>query len=45
MAAAGVVGDPVCSLSAFGPPDPALIPRGLPSVGIGRADDYWCLIW
>ncbi|MEV7394178.1 hypothetical protein [Streptomyces sp. NPDC091215] len=45
MAAAGVVGDSACSLSAFGQPDPALIPRGLTSVGTGRAGNYWCLIW
>ncbi|MGW4569407.1 hypothetical protein ACWEN3_46235 [Streptomyces sp. NPDC004561] len=45
MAAARTVGDPVCSLSAVDRPDPALLPQGLTSVGIGQAGAYWCLIW
>ncbi|MGW1501985.1 hypothetical protein ACWCQW_26035 [Streptomyces mirabilis] len=45
MAAAGVVGDPACSLAAVGKPDPALLPMGLTSVGTGQAGKYWCLIW
>ncbi|MFF7887536.1 hypothetical protein ACFZDJ_49875 [Streptomyces sp. NPDC007896] len=45
MAAAGVVGDPACSLAAVGNPDPALLPKGLTSVGTGQAGNYWCLIW
>ncbi|WP_437074324.1 hypothetical protein [Streptomyces sp. enrichment culture] len=44
MAAAGAVGDPECSMSAVGRPDPALVPQGI-RIGIGSHGDYWCLIW
>ncbi|MEU9343985.1 hypothetical protein AB0D74_22530 [Streptomyces sp. NPDC048278] len=44
MAAAQVVGDPVCSLSAVGQPNPNLVPR-VGRIGIGHYGDYWCLIW
>ncbi|WP_225611982.1 hypothetical protein, partial [Streptomyces sp. H28] len=43
MAAAGVVGDPVCTMASAGRPDPALVPQG-GSIGIGSHDGYWCLI-
>ncbi|WP_432058851.1 hypothetical protein [Streptomyces sp. bgisy022] len=43
MAAAGVVGDPVCSVASVGPPDPALVPQG-GRIGIGSHGGYWCLI-
>ncbi|GAA2459843.1 hypothetical protein GCM10010421_61510 [Streptomyces glaucus] len=45
MAAAGAVGDPACSLSAVGRPDPALLPGGLARVGVGQAGAYWCLVF
>ncbi|MFD9001474.1 hypothetical protein ACFV0T_10975 [Streptomyces sp. NPDC059582] len=44
MAAAGVVGDPVCSMAAVRQPDPSLVPQG-GQIGIGHYGDYWCLIW
>ncbi|MFQ3561264.1 hypothetical protein QZN11_31365 [Streptomyces gramineus] len=44
MAAANKVGDPVCSLSAVGQPNPGLVPQGL-HIAIGHYGDYWCLIW
>ncbi|WP_159401446.1 hypothetical protein [Streptomyces maremycinicus] len=44
MAAAGTVGDPACTLSAHGNPDPALIPH-TGRIGIGTYGTYWCLIW
>ncbi|MER7716318.1 hypothetical protein ABTX99_05090 [Streptomyces flaveolus] len=43
MAAAGVVGDPACSLAAVGRPDPALLPR-TGRIGIGQSGGYTCLI-
>ncbi|MGW6296519.1 hypothetical protein [Streptomyces sp. NPDC055058] len=43
MAAAGVVGDPVCTMASAGRPDPALVPQG-GRIGIGSHDGYWCLI-
>jgi hypothetical protein len=45
MAAANAVGDPVCSLSAVGQPDPAQIPADVKSVGVGESGNYWCLIF
>jgi hypothetical protein len=44
MSATGIVGDPACSLSASGTPDPSLVPPGVP-IGIGQAGGYTCLIW
>ncbi|MPY30265.1 hypothetical protein FNH09_02790 [Streptomyces adustus] len=44
MAAAGAVGDPVCSLAAVGRPNPWLVPHG-GRIGIGHYGVYWCLIW
>ncbi|MFF5187413.1 hypothetical protein ACFY30_27215 [Streptomyces sp. NPDC000345] len=44
MAASGTVGDPACSLSATGDPDPGLVPR-VSRIGVGTYDGYWCLIW
>ncbi|MFD9435658.1 hypothetical protein [Streptomyces sp. NPDC060002] len=44
MAASGTVGDPACSLSALGDPDPELVPQ-VGRVGIGTSQHYWCLIW
>lgn len=44
MQAAGVVGDPACSLAAVGQPDPNLVPTGI-RIGIGVAGPYTCLIW
>lgn len=44
MAAAGVVGNPACTLAAYGNPDPNLIPSGIP-IAIGTAGGYTCLIW
>lgn len=45
MAAAMTVGDPACSMSAVGQPDPTLIPVGVASVETGESGGYWCLIW
>lgn len=44
MAAAQTVGDPACTLSAVGQPDPNLIPSGI-TIAIGTAGPYTCLIW
>jgi hypothetical protein len=44
MAAAGIVGDPACTLSAVGDVDTALVPAGL-RIGTGTAGGYTCLIW
>ncbi|MEV5955941.1 hypothetical protein AB0M11_19570 [Streptomyces sp. NPDC051987] len=44
MAAAHAVGDPACSLSAVGQPNPGLVPH-VRRIGIGHYGDYWCLIW
>lgn len=44
MAAAKAVGDPVCSLSTVGQPNPNLVPQGR-RIGIGHYGEYWCLIW
>ncbi len=44
MSAAGTVGDPACTLSAVGRPDPALVPRES-RIGIGHHGAYWCLLW
>ncbi|MEW1774323.1 hypothetical protein [Streptomyces sp. NPDC086777] len=44
MADARTVGDPVCSLSAVGQPNPSLVPQ-VGRIGIGHYGDYWCLIW
>ncbi|MFG3087342.1 hypothetical protein ACGGAI_06990 [Streptomyces antibioticus] len=44
MAAAGRVGDPVCSMAALGNPDPRLVPQ-VSRIGIGTSQGYWCLIW
>ncbi|WP_416981311.1 hypothetical protein [Streptomyces sp. T028] len=44
MAASGTVGDPACTLSAKGDPDPRLVPQG-GRIGVGTHDGYWCLIW
>ncbi|MGW2824747.1 hypothetical protein ACWC24_27665 [Streptomyces sp. NPDC001443] len=44
MAAAGAVGDPVCSLAAVGRPNPWLVPHG-GRIEIGHYGRYWCLIW
>ncbi|NUV51467.1 hypothetical protein G6W51_00730 [Streptomyces coelicolor] len=44
MSAAGTVGDPACTLSAVGRPDPALVPRES-RIGIGHHGTYWCLVW
>lgn len=45
MAAAQIVGDPACSLSASGVPNMALVPAGVTSVGVGTVGNYTCLIW
>ncbi|WP_405632680.1 hypothetical protein OG933_42500 [Streptomyces sp. NBC_00016] len=44
MATSGTVGDPACSLSALGDPDPNLVPQA-GRIGIGTYGQYWCLIW
>ncbi|MFE7929458.1 hypothetical protein ACFU6S_12075 [Streptomyces sp. NPDC057456] len=44
MAASGTVGDPACSLSALGDPDPTLLPK-VGRIGTGTYQHYWCLIW
>ncbi|WP_406004951.1 hypothetical protein OG440_01330 [Streptomyces sp. NBC_00637] len=44
MAVSGTVGDPVCSMSAVGAVDPALVPQ-VGRIGVGMYDHYWCLIW
>ncbi|MDT3727245.1 hypothetical protein ROS62_21135 [Streptomyces sp. DSM 41972] len=44
MSAAGTVGDPACTLSAVGRPDPALVPHES-RIGIGHHGAYWCLVW
>ncbi|MET9150812.1 hypothetical protein ABZX82_05990 [Streptomyces griseoflavus] len=44
MARNRTVGDPACSLSATGQPDPHLLPRN-GRIGIGHHGTYWCLIW
>ncbi|GAA3263622.1 hypothetical protein ACFQZ0_34635 [Streptomyces erythrogriseus] len=44
MSAADTVGDPACTLSAVGRPDPALVPRES-RIGIGHHGTYWCLVW
>ncbi|MFD8269005.1 hypothetical protein ACIG0B_24200 [Streptomyces althioticus] len=44
MSAAGAVGDPACTLSAVGRPDPALVPHES-RIGIGHHGAYWCLLW
>jgi hypothetical protein len=44
MATSATVGDPACSLSAVGQPDPNLIPPGI-TIAIGVAGPYTCLIW
>ncbi|WP_284717711.1 hypothetical protein [Streptomyces sp. G1] len=44
MAQAQTVGDPACSLSSTGRPDPGLVPA-VDRIGIGNAGIYWCLIW
>ncbi|GAB7106780.1 hypothetical protein JCM4814A_50940 [Streptomyces phaeofaciens JCM 4814] len=44
MAASGTVGDPACSMSALGDPDPQLVPH-VSRIGIGTYQGYWCLIW
>ncbi|WP_340373929.1 hypothetical protein U5640_01225 [Streptomyces sp. SS7] len=44
MAAAQAVGDPACSLSARGDPDPRLVPPA-DRIGVGTSGGYWCLIW
>jgi hypothetical protein len=45
MAAAGAVGDPACTVSSFGATDPALIPVGVSSIGVGQTGDYHCLVF
>ncbi|MFI1960111.1 hypothetical protein ACH46L_07255 [Streptomyces althioticus] len=44
MSAARTVGDPACTLSAVGRPDPALVPHES-RIGIGHHGTYWCLVW
>jgi hypothetical protein len=44
MAAAGVVGDPVCAVAAYGRPDPGLVPP-VSRIGIGESDGYVCLVY
>jgi hypothetical protein len=43
MAMTGVMGDPVCTMSAVGEPDPNLVPHGA-RIGIGNYGSFWCLI-
>ncbi|MEV5903110.1 hypothetical protein ACGFZJ_09555 [Streptomyces sp. NPDC048253] len=44
MATSGTVGDPACSMSSLGDPDPNLVPQA-GRIGIGTYGQYWCLIW
>ena len=45
MAATGTVGDLICSLAAYGEPDPSQVPSNVSRVGVGEYNNYWCLIW